>query len=95
MPGTSTGLGDVNREAVEITNVVIGNVGGAGTYTDVVSMAPGQNMECTDTAAACVKEVSRPACTSDTLMVFFARWIYPRDHSELSSLNEQRYDSVG
>lgn len=56
-PGTSTGLGDVNPDAAEITNVVIGNVGGSGTYTEVMSMAPGENMECTDTAAACVKEV--------------------------------------
>ncbi|CAM9096280.1 unnamed protein product, partial [Hapterophycus canaliculatus] len=56
VPGTSTGLTDVNPKATEITNVVIGNVGGSGTYKEVVSMAPGSGMTCGNTAAACVQE---------------------------------------
>lgn len=58
VPGTTTGLADVDPSATEITNVVIGNLGGTGTYKEVVSMAPGANMQCTDTNAACVQEVS-------------------------------------
>lgn len=57
VPGTSTGLTDVDPLATEITNVVIGNLGGTGTYKEVMSMAPGENMQCTDTSAACVQEV--------------------------------------
>lgn len=57
VPGTSTGLTDVDPKATEITNVVIGNVGGSGTYKEVMSMAPGSGMKCTNTADACVQEV--------------------------------------
>ncbi|CAM9758145.1 unnamed protein product [Pylaiella littoralis] len=67
-PGTTMGLGDVDPGAVEITNAVIGNVGGSGTYTEVMSMAAGENMQCTDTVAACVKEdyaVSGPLAPFD------------------------------
>lgn len=60
VPGTSTGLSDIDSFATEITNVVIGNLGGTGTYKDVVSMAPGADMQCTDTSAACVQEVINP-----------------------------------
>lgn len=57
-PGESVGLGDVDAGAAEITNCVIGNLGGSGTYMDVESMAPGQDMQCSDEAAACVQKVS-------------------------------------
>ena len=55
VPGTVTD-GSVDATAEEITNVIINNVGGTGSYEDVVSMAPGEQ-NCPDTAAACVKEV--------------------------------------
>eukprot|EP00752_Nemacystus_decipiens_P009999 g8915.t1 len=55
-PGTTTGLSGVDPAATEITNVVIGNLGGEGTYKDVESMAPGADMQCTDTNAACVQK---------------------------------------
>lgn len=58
VPGESVGLGDVDSEAAEITNCVIGNLGGSGTYMDVDSMAPGENMQCSDEEAACVQKVS-------------------------------------
>lgn len=58
MPGESVGLTDVDPTADEVTNVVISNLGGEGTYNDVVSMAPGTGMSCVDTDAACVQEVS-------------------------------------
>lgn len=59
-PGTTTGLSDVDPSAAEITNVVIGNVGGTGKYKEVVSMAPGADMLCTDENAACVQTVGNP-----------------------------------
>lgn len=59
VPGESTGLTDVDPESEEITNVVISNLGGVGSYKEVTSMAPGENMQCSDEAAACVQEVSR------------------------------------
>ncbi|CAM9119621.1 unnamed protein product, partial [Ectocarpus fasciculatus] len=55
-PGTMTGMTDVDPEATEITNVVIGNLGGTGTYMDVIGMDPGANMHCPSTEAACVQE---------------------------------------
>ncbi|CAM9227153.1 unnamed protein product, partial [Ectocarpus sp. 12 AP-2014] len=55
-PGTMTGMTDVDPEATEITNVVIGNLGGTGTYMDVVGMYPGADMHCPSTEAACVQE---------------------------------------
>lgn len=59
VPGESIGGSDVDPRATEITNVVISNVGGAGTYNDVVDMLPGENMRCSAGAGACVKEVLR------------------------------------
>lgn len=58
VPGESVGLGDVDPSATEVTNVVISNLGGSGTYLDVVSMQPGEGLTCTDEDAACVQEVS-------------------------------------
>lgn len=55
MPGTRTGSSDVDPDATEITNVVIENVGGTGTYKDVVYMVPGQDLKCPD--SYCVQEV--------------------------------------
>lgn len=52
-----TGMTDVDPEATEITNVVIGNLGGTGTYMDVIGMDPGADMHCPSTEAACVQEV--------------------------------------
>lgn len=56
-PGTTAGLSDVDSSAAEITNVVIGNLGGTGTYGEVVGMAPGADMLCTDAMAACEQKV--------------------------------------
>lgn len=54
-PGNADG-GVVDSTATEVTNVVIDNLGGNGSYSNVVSMAAGEQ-NCPDTAAACVKEV--------------------------------------
>lgn len=54
-PGNADG-GVVDSTATEITNVVIDNLGGTGSYSNVVSMAAGEQ-NCPDTAAACVQEV--------------------------------------
>lgn len=56
VPGNSQS-GVVDRDASEITNVVLTNLGGTGTYQDVMSMADGE-INCPDEEAACVKEVS-------------------------------------
>ena len=61
VPGESIGGTDVDPDASEVTNVVISNLGGTGTYMDVVSMAAGANMICPDEEAACVQEVSPSA----------------------------------
>lgn len=70
VPGETQGLKDFDTTATEITNVVISNLGGTGTYEEVMSMAPGENMVCSDTAAACVKEVSAPFFTPTACVVF-------------------------
>lgn len=57
MPGSSAGGDDVDPDAEVITNVVISNLGGTGTYDDVVDMIAGENMVCSAGATACVKEV--------------------------------------
>eukprot|EP00904_Undaria_pinnatifida_P006640 jgi/Undpi1/3105/HiC_scaffold_15.g06479.m1 len=54
VPGNSQS-GVVDRDASEITNVVLTNLGGTGTYQDVMSMADGE-INCPDEEAACVKE---------------------------------------
>ncbi len=56
-PERSSASADVDARATEITNVVIGNLGGTGTYKEVVSMASGDNMDCAGFSAACVQEV--------------------------------------
>lgn len=56
VPGNGEGA-VVSPGAEEITNVVINNLGGTGSYENVVSMAPGE-INCPDKAAACVKKVS-------------------------------------
>lgn len=58
VPGESVGLDDVNPSASEVTNVIISNLGGSGTYQEVISMQPGEGLSCIDEDAACVQEVS-------------------------------------
>lgn len=57
MPGEGSGGTDVDPSAIEITNVIISNIGGSGTYNDVVDMISGEDMVCSAGASACMKEV--------------------------------------
>ncbi len=56
--GETEGL-DVDPLASVIKNALITNVGGAGYYDNVVDMEDGENMECPDFDAACIKEVCK------------------------------------
>lgn len=56
--GETGGL-DVDPLASVIKNALITNVGGAGYYDNVVDMEDGDNMECPDFDAACIKEVRK------------------------------------
>lgn len=57
IPVGSMDLMDVDPTAEKITDVVISNLGGTGTYQEVVNMVPGENMVCPEPDDTCVQKV--------------------------------------